>query len=166
MRLGNAIAGGWGISGIWRQSSGLPISVTDGGQWSTNWNLSGFAIPTGPVSASNTKNSNIGGPNLFGDPTSAYNLFEANLPGTTGGRNILRGYGLFNVDIALQKRFVMPYSEHHSVEFQAEAFNVTNSAQFDVFTMNLDIGNSSNFGKYTSTLGNPRVLQFGARYDF
>ena len=60
----------------------------------------------------------------------------------------------------------MPYSEHHSLQIRAEAFNVTNSAQFDVNTINLDIGNSSNFGKYTSTLGNPRVLQFGARYDF
>jgi hypothetical protein len=78
----------------------------------------------------------------------------------------LRGYGIFNLDVALQKRFFMPWSEKQSLQFRAEAFNVTNSAQFDVNTMNLDISSQANFGKYTSTLGNPRVMQFGARYEF
>ncbi len=162
----NAIVGGWGLSGIWRQSSGLPTSVSDGGQWSTNWNLSGFATPITAISGSNTKNSNTGGPNLFADPATAANAFIPNYPGTTGGRNILRGYGYFNIDTALQKRFVMPYNEHHSFELRAEAFNVTNSTQFDVGTINLDITNLANFGKYTSTLGNARVFQFGGRYEF
>ena len=60
----------------------------------------------------------------------------------------------------------MPYNEKHNVQIRAEVFNVTNSAQFDVSTMNLDMGDSANFGKYTSTLGNPRVMQFAARYEF
>jgi hypothetical protein len=162
----NALIGGWGVSGIWRASSGLPTGVGDGGQWATNWNLSGYAIPTAPVSSSNTKNSSTGGPNLFADPQSAFNLFEPNFPGTTGSRNILNGYGFFNIDLALQKRFQMPYSERHSIQIRAEAFNVTNSVQFDVNSLNLDIGNQANFGKYTGTLGNPRVFQFGARYEF
>ena len=162
----NAVLGGWGVSGIWRMSSGLPISVTDGGQWSTNWNLSGYAIPIGPISSSNTKNSTSGGPNLFADPAAAYAMFEPNFPGTTGGRNVLRGYGLFNVDVALEKSFIMPWNEHHLLKFRAEAFNVTNSVQFDVNTLNLDIGDQANFGKYTGTLGNPRVMEFGARYEF
>jgi len=162
----NFLFGGWGVSGIWRQSSGLPVGVGDGGQWATNWNLSGFAIATGPVAVHNNKNSTTGGPNIFADPNVAFNLFEPNFPGTTGGRNILRGYGLFNIDGAISKRFAMPYSERHTVQIRAEVFNVTNSAQFDVSTMNLDIGDSANFGKYTSTLGNPRVMQFAARYEF
>jgi hypothetical protein len=118
------------------------------------------------VSASNTKDGASGGPNLFKDPAAAFALFEANFPGTTGGRNILRGYGLFNVDLALQKSFTMPWSERHVLKFRAEAFNVTNSVQFDVNSLNLDIGDQANFGKYTGTLGNPRVMQFGARYEF
>jgi hypothetical protein len=162
----NTTLGGWGISGIWRQSSGLPVGVDDGGQWSTNWNIEGFATPVAAIASSNTKNSRTGGPNIFSDPAAAFNAFTPNYPGTSGGRNVLRGSGYFNIDMALQKRFVMPYSEHHSLQIRAEAFNVTNSAQFDVGSINLDIGNSANFGKYTSTLGNARVLQFGARYEF
>ena len=111
-------------------------------------------------------NSATGGPNLFANPSAAFNNFEPNFPGTSGSRNILRGYGFFNIDVALQKRFQMPFNEHHSLEFRAEAFNVTNSVQFDVNSLNLDIGNQANFGKYTSTLGNPRVMQFGLRYEF
>jgi Carboxypeptidase regulatory-like domain len=162
----NAVLGGWGSSGIWRMSSGLPIGVTDGGQWATNWNLSGWATAIAPISSNNTKNSATGGPNIFTDPDAGYAAFTPNFPGTTGSRNILRGYGIFNLDVALQKRFIMPWSERHSLQLRAEAFNVTNSAQFDVNTMNLDISSQANFGKYTSTLGNPRVMQFGARYEF
>ena len=99
----------------------------DGGQWATNWNLSGFATPITAISSSNTKNSATGGPNLFANPSAAFNAFEPNFPGTTGARNILRGYGFFNLDVAVQKRFQMPYNERHSLQIRAEAFNVTNS---------------------------------------
>ena len=31
---------------------------------------------------------------------------------------------------------------------------------------NIDLGNSSNFGKYTQAFGSPRVMQFALRYEF
>jgi hypothetical protein len=40
----------------------------------------------------------------------------------------------------------------------------TNSVRFDANTASLNLGASSTFGKYSSTLGSPRVLQFGAKY--
>ncbi|MBS1859373.1 MAG: carboxypeptidase regulatory-like domain-containing protein, partial [Acidobacteria bacterium] len=43
----DAIVGGWEITTTWRQTSGLPFSVSNGSRWATNWELSGYATPNG-----------------------------------------------------------------------------------------------------------------------
>ena len=50
--------------------------------------------------------------------------------------------------------------------FRAEVFNVPNIVRFDVNTASPDVANTGTFGKYSSLLTNPRVMQFGLRYDF
>ena len=69
----NAFIGGWQVNGIYRQSSGFPISVGNGGFWPTNWNLTGYATPLNPVSTGTTENAAIagGGPYLFANPAAA-----------------------------------------------------------------------------------------------
>lgn len=162
----NAIIGGWQVSGIWRQSSGLPVGVGNGGYWPTNWNYPPFATQTGAVKEGSTKNGSSGGPNLFPNPTAAFSAFELTFPGQSGSRNVLRGDGFFTIDTALSKRFTMFYNEKHSIQIRAEAFNATNSVRFDVNQLSLSMSNSVSFGKYNGTLNTPRVLQFGARYEF
>jgi len=54
----------------------------------------------------------------------------------------------------------------HTLSFRAEAFNLTNSVRFDPNSANTDINIPATFGKYTGLLVKPRVIQFGARYDF
>ena len=51
-------------------------------------------------------------------------------PGEVGQRNNLRGHGVFSIDMAIGKRFQMPF-EGHSLQFRAEAFNLTNSVRFN-----------------------------------
>jgi len=162
----NAVIGGWQLSTIWRQSSGLPVGVSNGGYWPTNWNYPPFATQIGPVQQGTTKNSPSGGPNIFPDPTAAFSAFELTFPGQSGSRNVLRGDGFFTIDTALSKRFHMFYNEKHSFQIRAEAFNVTNSVRFDVNQMSLSMSNSVAFGKYNGTLNTPRVIQFGGRYEF
>src|SRR5262249_53808195 len=55
--LTDAIIGGWQLSGLARWSSGFPVSINSGSQWSTNWQIQGDTIPTGPIVASTTKGS-------------------------------------------------------------------------------------------------------------
>ncbi|MEJ7605406.1 MAG: hypothetical protein WKF37_03870 [Bryobacteraceae bacterium] len=43
----DALIGGWQVSGIWRQTSGLPISVENGRTWPTNWQWQSNATQTG-----------------------------------------------------------------------------------------------------------------------
>jgi hypothetical protein len=162
----NAIIAGWQLSAIWRQSSGLPVGVSNGGYWPTNWNYPPFATQIGQSHASTTKNSSSGGPNLFPDPAGAFSAFQLTFPGQSGSRNVIRGDGFFTIDTGLSKRFAMFYNEKHSIQIRAEAFNVTNSVRFDANQLSLSLSNSVGFGKYSGTLNTPRVIQFGGRYEF
>jgi hypothetical protein len=169
--LVNALFGGWQLSGLYRQSTGLPTSVGNGRFWPTNWNITGYATAIGTFNDGTRRDApappgGTGGVNLFSDPAAAIKAFDYTLPGQTGGRNIVRGDGNFNIDLGLGKSFNMPWNEAHTLQFRVEAFNVTNSVRFDPFFTSADLGNLGSFGKYTDTLTLPRVFQFGIRYDF
>jgi hypothetical protein len=159
----DALAGGWQITGILRATSGFPIGPSNGSNWPTNWNLSGFATATGDVKGETTRLGT--GPNLFANPEAAFASFKSTRPGGAGSRNTLRGDGLFQLDLGLGKDFRMPW-EGHRLQFRWEVFNVTNTARFDPQSLNLSITNELNFGQYTGTLSPPRVMQFGLRYEF
>jgi hypothetical protein len=67
---------------------------------------------------------------LFANGIDAANCFGYAFPGETGQRNQLRGPGFFGVDLGLAKRWKMPWSDNHSLQFRWEVFNVTNSVRF------------------------------------
>jgi hypothetical protein len=85
-------------------------------------------------------------------------------PGQVGQRNNLRGPGYFTVDTAVRKTWNL--TERQSLSFSAEAFNLTNSVRFDVFSALPEIDISGSFGNYTHTLNGPRVMEFALRYSF
>jgi hypothetical protein len=107
-----------------------------------------------------------GGPNVFADPAKALAAFDFTMPGGIGSRNTIRGDGYFTIDTGVSKRFRMPYSEKHSLQVRWESFNLTNSVRFDVSSLSLNIGNQGTFGRYSDVLTQPRVMQFGMRYEF
>ncbi len=164
-----AVLGGWELSGVWRWSSGFPVSVYETGVWPTNWNNNVWASWTGePITVGQSKNAaGLGGPNIFPNPNTAIDKFQYVMPGEIGNRNPVRGDGIFNIDSNLSKRFVMPYLDgKHSLQVRWETFNLTNTAKFDAYTASLDISVGGTFGKYTDQLTQPRVMQFGLRYEF
>ena len=78
-------------------------------------------------------------------------------------RFFLNGPMYFNWDAGLLKNISI--TENTRLQLRAEVFNVLNRANF--FTADLDI-NSTSFGRLTSS-GNaysPRIVQFGARFEF
>jgi hypothetical protein len=168
----NAIIGGWQLSGLWRWSSGFPISVYETSYWPTNWNNNNWAQWTGAqFERATTKNAppitGKAGPNLFPNPKKALDAFDFVMPGQIGTRNPIRGDGVFNIDTNVAKRFVMPYLDgRHSLQFRWEVFNLTNTAKFDVNSASLDIAVAGTFGKYQDQLTPARVMQFGLRYEF
>ncbi|HXA51751.1 MAG TPA: carboxypeptidase regulatory-like domain-containing protein [Candidatus Acidoferrum sp.] len=168
----DAVIGGWEVTSTWRQTSGLPFSVSDGSRWPTNWELSGYATPNGQpipqiVSSHNAQAvSGAAAPNLWSDPKAALAAFQETMPGQTGSRNALRGDGFFNVDTGLYKNFTMPWSEKQRLQFRWEAYNVTNTVRFDPNSANLSLTSTAKFGQLTGLLGSPRQMEFALRYTF
>ena len=172
-RIVDALIGGWQISGGWTQTSGLPFSVSQGRKWPTNWNISPNATPNGKPQVPVTNNENappasgpVGGPNLWSDPAAEFAAWSFTTTGQSGSIRTLRGAGNFNIDTGVSKRWVMPYSEHHTVQLRWESFNTTNSVRFDPSSATNTVTTSSSFGKLTSTLNSPRQMQFALRYEW
>lgn len=168
--VGNALIGGWTLTGIYRYNTGLPApSPFDDGRWSTNWNVqsNGFAIR--PVASSPTRTGN---PNLFSDPNAIYRSYRNSRPGEYGERNILRYPNYFTFDLGLYKSFNLPW-EGSRVVFRWETFNLTNTQSFtglanrrlgqDPFNQP---GAPADWGRFTGIQGDPRVMQFALRLEF
>ncbi|MCY7347011.1 MAG: TonB-dependent receptor [Pyrinomonadaceae bacterium] len=91
-------------------------------------------------------------------------VFFLNGAGQTGNlqRNFINGPKYLNVDMGLSKN--IRFNESIRLQLRAEAFNIFNRAHFLVGDFNV---NSTDFGRITSNgIGNPRIVQFGARFDF
>lgn len=169
----DAVVGGWQLSGLFRLTSGFPISVFNGFNFPTDWDLSGNAVVTAPLPATGAyKNppdaSGPGAVNFFSvGGTAAASYFTEPLPGQAGDRNIARGDGYFGVDLGLSKRWIMPWAEKQSLQLRWEVFNITNSVRFDDQSTNNAIDTyGPSFGNYLRLLTNPRVMQFALRYEF
>jgi hypothetical protein len=172
-RILDAFVGGWEVTGLYRQTSGLPFTVINGQRWPTNWNLGGNATPNGqpiPQVVSTGNATGIAGPNLWQNPAAAFAGFREDFAGESGGRTNLRGQGLFNIDSGVYKSFTMPWSEHQRLTFRWESYNLTNSVRFDPAS-GAGSGNSpsstissSSFGKLNTQLGGPRQMQFALRF--
>jgi len=165
----DALIGGWQLSGLARWTSGFPIGPGNGAQWPTNWELSGFATKIGEVKTRGAVKTPDGKVNLFGNAAAvaqAFAGFTNDVPPQVGNRNVLRGDGFAGLDMGLSKRWKMPWKESQTLQFRWDVFNALNLTRFDVQSLSLSLTNGSSFGNYTGLLTNPRVMQFGLRYEF
>jgi hypothetical protein len=112
------MVGGWELTGLYRWTSDFPISVSDGDNWPTNWDISGFAtlqsaIPSGAA-------RHVSGPQAFADPQAVLNALRFAYPGESGTRNPLRGDGYFSLDASLAKSFEI--SEGVNLRLRGDVF--------------------------------------------
>jgi hypothetical protein len=119
------IVGSWQISGITQLSTGQPFSVTS-------------AVNT--LNGSGTQRANVVpgcDPNLSNPvPERWFNTACFSVPASfqfgNAGRNTLHGPGTHQADLALHKSFPFRSGETPPrLEFRAEAFNVSNTPQFN-----------------------------------
>ena len=95
-------------------------------------------------------------------------IFFYNKAGSTGNlpRNFINGPMYVNWDAGLSKN--IRFTETTRLQLRVEAYNVLNNANFfpaDVTSL-FNLNNTTNFGRLTSSRYDPRILQFGIRYDF
>jgi hypothetical protein len=176
-RLIDALVGGWTTSGIIQYHTGFPWNTITNA-FPINFTQSAPAVFVGPRSAVKQNIHVVDGAlQLFADPSAANAAFTYPFGGNTGERNVLRGPGFSNVDIAVLKNFSMPWSDHQFLQFRLEAFNIFNHPSFNNpsvdpglygstnFTNN-NIENGSQYGVLTNLANAPRQLQFALRYVF
>lgn len=158
--------GGWSLTGLFHWASGLPFSIFPGGGWSTNYDLQGEAIRIGNPGKVGVHMDAEGDPTMFANEQAAINAFRHPYPGESGQRNNLRGQGFYGIDAGLDKDWKI--KEGQTLSFAWETFNITNSVRFDAAASsnNFNLTTSTNFGVYSSTLTQPRVMQFMLRYSF
>ena len=162
----NWLAAGWGLAGIARFTSGLPVTLENNNDTS----LLG-TIPNGiNNNGVDTPDWSGRGLSLHTNPRGGAAVFDAaqlTLPalGTMGNarRRFFSGPGLEDVDATLSK--TMLFADGRGLEFRAEGFNVFNHAQF--FGPASVEGNisSGSFGQAVSAMP-PRLMQLALRYRF
>jgi len=171
--LADAFIGGWQFSGLARWTSGFPFTVDNGNFWPTNWDEQGIGQMVTRPRTGHFRQPN-GSISVFADSAAAFADFRHPFPGESGSRNVVRGDGYAGLDMALSKRWKMPW-EGQSLQLRWEVFNVPNLHRFNVLS---GLGTSAcnciaglqqvpgSFGAYTGLLTQPRVMQFALRYEF
>jgi hypothetical protein len=162
----DAVIGGWQLGGTARWTSGFPFSAYMSGlDFPTNWAEMGWADVTGSPIPTGTTITN-GQPNVFKNATVADAGFTYAFPGESGVRNNIRGDGMFALDMNLSKSWKIPRTEQQTVQLRWSVFNVTNSARFDIYSMQDEVTSSSTFGNYSQTLTSPREMELALIYRF
>jgi hypothetical protein len=181
-----ALLQGWALSGITIFQSGAPFSVTDSGAGSaflvlgfTPLTLGGQLSPGAKIASGLTSgdiHKRIDGylnPNAFTLAPQLYPtqcLTDSNFCTTDFGnlgRNVFRGPSQQNWDFSLIKNLKL--TERQRLRFTTDFFNVWNHTNFGNPTVTdvEAIGTTNSpFGKITSTVGTPRLIQFSLRYAF
>lgn len=167
--LAGVFGKGWQVNALGTFRSGLPFTPTVGNNWSTS------GLPTQNSVRPNLRsgaNPNDGPqtPERWFDPS----VFELQPAGTMGNasRNLLRGPGFANVDMALVKSQVLGASGSRTVEFRFEVFNILNRTNFAVPNRAVFAGARAEelplatAGLITRTVTDARQIQLGLKLRF
>ncbi|MFN7921712.1 MAG: carboxypeptidase-like regulatory domain-containing protein [Bryobacteraceae bacterium] len=182
------IVGGWGFAPLFTAQSGVPLGVSSSsncqsfGQANCSY-LGGTeqAIAIGPVTGGNQAHYNIvsngvagqsgnparggSGINMFEDPSAVYSNFRRVILGVdsrVGGAGPLRGFPLWNLDMAVMKDIKVKEGIGATLIFQF--VNVLN--HFQPANPGLNIDSPASFGVVTSQATPPRQMEFGVRLFF
>jgi len=191
-RVLDEIVGGWYISGIATMFSGLPLTVTEGGQvWggaTSTITTNSAMIPTGSlvnggvnggssgctltgVGGIGTTAATSSGLNLFANPCAVYGsqrYIQLSSDTRTGRANPMRGLPVYNMDMRFGKDFRL--AEQRRISFSADLFNAFNYHNYS--TPALSYTSPTSFGVITGTFtpanrtNSARWIELGLRLEF
>jgi len=169
----NALLGNWQLTVIEKITSGFPVFIFDSkDQSGVNFFNSGTAAAINrpnqvgsPFQAGTI--AGCVGPSALSTTTVYFNpcAFAQPPAGELGNasRAPLSGPDFVNTDFSVIKRFALPW-ESTGLDFRVEFFNLFNHAQFGLPAS--DLNAPSQFGRVSSTVNNPRLIQFGLKFNF
>ena len=175
----DAIAQNWGLDVRANARTALPVVTT-----SNVYNITSGTLIDPITGTQLARRANLipGVPVYIDDPTVPGGriinraAFSVPLPGQDGtlGRNIIRGFPFWQIDLALRRQFRL--TDHLGLQFRAEAFNLFNHPNFGTVQTSLT---SPTFGRATEMLntrlgglnplyqvGGPRSIQFALKLQF
>jgi TonB-dependent receptor-like protein len=173
----SSIAGGWQVNALLSVYSGAPFTVTAAG---TSLNLPNSNQMADQVVSDVRILGDIGPGKSWFDPLAFRAVTEPRFG--NAGLNSLRGPGFANVDLSVQRQFMV--RDRWSLQARMEIFNLTNTPHFDIpgtnnrnvsnLQLNPDgtIRNLGGFSSITSTANSgrdgidERVLRIGLRFGF
>jgi carboxypeptidase family protein len=152
------LATGWKISGIYRFTSGTPLTILAGADRALT-GVNQAAQRADQIAASGYKDKSGGPLTQWFDATA----FALPALGTYGNvaRNSVIGPSRFSLDMAISRSFNVREAQH--IEARVEAFNITNTFRPDNPATN--ISQTNTFGQLRTAL-DPRVMQFALKYVF
>jgi hypothetical protein len=148
------VAGLWQLSAIYAAQQGLPFNLTlsfdNANAGTSSWpnRICNGSLPNPTISRWYDTGCFVSPPQYqFGN----------------SGKNILRGPGLNNFDLALHRVFVLPVEHRTTLDFRAEAFNFPNHPQFSNPGAVIGVPAA---GVITSTSQINRQVQLALRLEF
>ncbi len=163
--VSDKLVSGWGIDGVTIFQRGFPLKISYGGSTP----LSSLGLGIGTLRPNVVAGCNKGTPSGVSQLSEWFNTACFTAPPDWGFGtesrvdSTLRQKGVNNFDFSIFKRTTFGPSERMNVEFRTEFFNIFNHPQFAAPNTTLV---SPNFGVVTSTLGNPRLVQFALKFAF
>ena len=158
-----ALASNWRVSGILSARSGSRLNITSGRD-------NALIGSHNSVQRPDLVSDDIYGPGRDASPESGERIdnyfnrgaFAHAAPGTLGNatRNLAVGPAFRQIDLAISR--LVPLGTQR-LELRLEMFNLFNTFNWGNPVTNF---NSGSFGRITSQAGDPRILQFGVKYDF
>jgi len=160
------VVSGWSLNGATTFQFGFPLTWGNASGSTNGWPSFGYGLH--PNLAANCDRT-ISGPaqdrldkwfntSCFSVPT-AWNFGNA-------GRadSVIRGHGINNWNMALSKKTAI--TEQVALTFRAEAFNLFNRVQFGKPDQTVTTAANPQFGRVTTQVNQPRLIQLALRLSF
>jgi hypothetical protein len=163
-KLTQGLLGGWSFNWILSLHNGNPQTVYC--TYNTGAANGCFALYTGASLYAGQSVDHFYNAAAFANPGVVTQVGQTNYGPLGGGNTQVSGPGFHRLDFSLFKAF--PITEHKRFEFRIEAFNLTNTPNFNL-PGSLNFLDTVNFAKITSTVDNPndpRELQLALKFYF
>jgi len=166
--VGGKLVSGWGVDGVTIFQRGFPLKISYG----ASTPLSSLGLGIGTLRPNVVAGCNKGTPSGVSQLSEWFNTACFTAPPAYGFGSesrvdpTLRQKGVNNFDFSIFKRTTFGPGERMNVEFRTEFFNIFNHPQFAAPNGTCCILNNPNFGVVTTTLGNPRLVQFALKFAF
>jgi len=152
-----AVGGGWSMSWIFMAYSGQPQTI--GCTVATTSGAGCVALLVGDPYSGKHDITQFYNPDAFKDPLPATSVGQTDFAPLGGERTQVTGPPFRQLDLTVAKQMRLKSTR---LELRAEAFNLTNTASFQLPSAT-NFANRSTFGQITATANNGRQVQLGVK---